>query len=104
MPYTKAFIPYGGYYSTPFVRWNGSLKGENPVVLGAATARRWFVEKKIDPTVLDFLYYGQTVTSPLTFFWPCLCCCSDSRSGERYTRHGLESSLYNVGNKPGVGS
>ncbi|ADI01361.1 MULTISPECIES: thiolase family protein [Syntrophothermus] len=68
MPYTKAFIPYGGYYSTPFVRWNGSLKGENPVVLGAATARRWFVEKKIDPTVLDFLYYGQTVTSPLTFF------------------------------------
>ncbi|MBC7075147.1 MAG: thiolase family protein [Syntrophomonadaceae bacterium] len=66
--YSKAFIPYGGYYSSPFVRWNGSLKAENPVVLGAATARRWFVEKKIDPTVLDFLYFGQTITSPLTFF------------------------------------
>jgi len=66
--YTKAFIPYGGYYSTPFIRWNGSLKGENPIVLGAATARRWFEAKNIDPTVLDFLYFGQTITTPLTFF------------------------------------
>lgn len=66
--YNKAFIPYGGYYSSPFIRWNGSLKSENPVVLGAATARRWFVEKKIDPTVLDFLYFGQTITSQKTFF------------------------------------
>lgn len=68
MAYTKAFIPYGGYYSTPFVRWNGSLKGENPIVLGAETAKRWFSEKGIDPTVLDFLYYGSTVVNPLSFY------------------------------------
>ena len=68
MAYTKAFIPYGGYYSTPFVRWNGSLKGENPIVLGAETAKRWFAEKEIDPTVLDFLYYGSTVVNPLSFY------------------------------------
>lgn len=68
MAYSKAYIPYGGYYSSPFIRWNGALKAENPVVLGAATARRWFVEKKIDPTIIDFLYFGQTITSPLTFF------------------------------------
>jgi acetyl-CoA acetyltransferase family protein len=65
---TKAFIPYGGYYSSPFVRWNGSLKSENPVEMGAYTARKWFVEKQIDPTVLDYLYYGITTAQLLSFF------------------------------------
>lgn len=68
MAYTKAFIPYGGYYSTPFVRWNGSLKSENPIVLSAETAKRWFADKKIDPTVVDFLYMGSTVVNPLSFY------------------------------------
>jgi acetyl-CoA acetyltransferase family protein len=68
MAYTKAYIPYGGYYSTPFVRWNGSLKSENPITLSADTAKRWFADKKIDPTVLDFLYMGSTVVNPLSFY------------------------------------
>ena len=68
MKFNKAFIPYGGYYSTPFARWNGSLKAENSVVLAADTARRWFVEKQIDPTVLDFIYYGITTAQPLSFY------------------------------------
>ena len=60
--YTKAYIPYGGYYSTPFCRWQGSMQHDNAVSLGAATARRWFLEKrKIDPTVIDYLYFGATV-------------------------------------------
>lgn len=68
MAFTKAFIPYGGYYSTPFVRWNGSLKSENPITLSAETAKRWFADKKLDPTVLDFLYLGSTVVNPLSFY------------------------------------
>lgn len=68
MLFSKAFIPYGGYYSTPFIRWNGSLKQENSVELAAATSRRWFEEKKIDPTILDFLYFGITVAQPLSFY------------------------------------
>jgi acetyl-CoA acetyltransferase family protein len=60
--YTKAYIPYKGYYSTPFSRWQGSMQNDNAVELGAATARRWFLEKKkLDPTVLDYLYFGSTV-------------------------------------------
>lgn len=60
--YTKAFIPYGGYYSTPFSRWQGSLQNDNSIVLGANTARRWFLEKKkLDPTIIDYLYFGTTV-------------------------------------------
>ena len=48
--FSKAYIPYGGYYSTPFCRWQGSMQNENAIELGAKTARRWFLEKKkIDP-------------------------------------------------------
>jgi acetyl-CoA acetyltransferase family protein len=60
--YSKAFIPYGGYYSTPFCRWQGSMQNDNAVSLAAATARRWFLEKrKMDPTIIDYLYFGATV-------------------------------------------
>lgn len=61
-PYTKAYIPCGGYYSTPFSRWQMSLQNDNAVSLAANTARRWFLEKRgIDPTIIDYLYFGSTV-------------------------------------------
>lgn len=60
--FTKAFIPYGGYFSSPFSRWQGSMQYDNAVSLGAMTARRWFLEKRgIDPVVVDYLYFGSTV-------------------------------------------
>ncbi len=60
--YTKVYIPYGGYYSTPFSRWQGSMQNDNAVSLAANTARRWFLEKKkIEPTILDYMYFGSTV-------------------------------------------
>jgi acetyl-CoA acetyltransferase family protein len=60
--YSKSYIPYGGYYSTPFCRWQGSMQNDNAVVLGAETARRWFLEKKkVDPTIIDYMYFGSTV-------------------------------------------
>ena len=66
--YTKAYIPYGGYYSTPFCRWQGSMQNDNAISLGAATARRWFLEKKkIDPTIIDYLYFGSTVAQKYWF-------------------------------------
>ena len=33
MKFTKAYIPYKGYYSTPFCRWQGSLANENAIAL-----------------------------------------------------------------------
>lgn len=65
---TKAFIPYGGYYSTPFVRWQGSLANENAIVLGAATAKRWMATKKWDPQILDYLFLGITVGQHYLFY------------------------------------
>jgi acetyl-CoA acetyltransferase len=60
--YTKAYIPYGGYYSTPFSRWQGSLQNDNSAELAAKTARRWFLEKKkISPTIIDYMFFGSTI-------------------------------------------
>ena len=67
--FTKAYIPYGGYYSTPFCRWQGSMQNENSIELGGKTARRWFLEKKkIDPTIVDYLYFGITIHQHHLFY------------------------------------
>ena len=65
---TKAFIPYGGYYSTPFARWQGTLSNEHSLILGANTAKRWFCAKKIDPKDIDYLILGATIGQKQWFY------------------------------------
>src|SRR4030042_36438 len=45
---SKAYIPFKGYYSTPFCRWQGNLANENAIILGETTANRWFKKRKIE--------------------------------------------------------
>ena len=59
--YSKAFIPYGGYYASPFAKWQGTLANENALILGAATCKRWLAMKGWDTSVFDYTYQGQTV-------------------------------------------
>ena len=66
--YSKAFIPYKGYYSSPFSRWQGSLQNEHAVELGAATAKRWLAEKAFDATMFDYLFLGKTIGQLHTFY------------------------------------
>lgn len=65
---TKAYIPYGGYYSTPFVRWQGSLANENSIVLGAATSKRFIESKGWDPRLIDYVLVGSTVYQQQWFY------------------------------------
>ena len=65
---TKAFIPYKGYYSSPFSRWQGTMANENAIVLGAQTARKWMLSRNLDFTVLDYLYYGITIAQYHMFY------------------------------------
>jgi acetyl-CoA acetyltransferase len=67
--FTKAYIPYNGYYSSPFCRWQGSMQHENAIEVGAKTARNWFLQKKkIDPTIIDYLYFGITIHQHHLFY------------------------------------
>ena len=65
---TKAYIPYGGYYSTPFARWQGTLANENAIVLGASTSRRFFESKDWNPRMLDYVLVGSTVYQKQWFY------------------------------------
>lgn len=65
---TKVYIPYKGYYSSPFSRWQGSMANENSIELAAATAKRWLEEKSWDPKVFDYLFLGITVHQHRGFY------------------------------------
>ena len=58
---SKAFIPYKGYFSTPFCRWQGAMANENSIVLGAKTAARWIAERGWEPGIFDYLVFGNTI-------------------------------------------
>ena len=66
--YSKAFIPYRGYYSSPFSKWQGSLQAEHPVELAAATAKKWLAGKSIDPAIFDYLFLGMSVAHKHNFY------------------------------------
>ncbi|MBN2490846.1 MAG: thiolase family protein [Planctomycetes bacterium] len=68
MAFTKAFIPYGGYWSSPFSKWQGSFANEHAIELAGATARAFFEKRKIDPATMDNLYHGQTVPQTHCFY------------------------------------
>jgi acetyl-CoA C-acetyltransferase len=65
---TKAYIPYKGYYSTPFCRWQGSMATENAIVLAAETSKRWLAEKKWDPKTFDYMFLGMTIGQKHWFY------------------------------------
>jgi acetyl-CoA acetyltransferase len=65
---TKAFIPYKGYYSTPFSRWQGSMANENAISLGSETTKKWLAQKNWDAGMLDYLILGMTVSQFHQFY------------------------------------
>ena len=53
MRFEKAFIPYGGYWSTPFCKWQGSLAGAHAIELAATTTRAAMAQRDIPASELD---------------------------------------------------
>ena len=68
MVFTKAFIPYGGYWSTPFCRWQGSFAHLHALKFGAEVAVKALAERKISPEVFDGLFLGWTVPQRYAFY------------------------------------
>jgi acetyl-CoA acetyltransferase len=107
---SKAFIPYGGYYSTPFARWQGSMANVNAITLGAETTKRWMAGKNWDPKVLDYLILGITIGQPKLFYggpWAsaligatdipgCIIsqACSTSTTGINQAAMGVETGMH----------
>jgi len=68
MALKNAYIPYGGYWSTPFCRWQGSFQNLHSIKFAAETAERFFREKAISPKEFDGLILGVTIPQLNLFY------------------------------------
>jgi acetyl-CoA acetyltransferase len=68
MFFQKAYIPYGGYWSTPFCRWQEDFAHLNAVLFAAEITRRALQERAISPQVFDSIYLGMTVPQKHSFY------------------------------------
>jgi acetyl-CoA acetyltransferase family protein len=66
--FERVYIPYGGYWSTPFCRWQGSFGHLHAVKFAAEIAVRALQERKIPAEVLDGLFLGLTVPQQFSFY------------------------------------
>lgn len=63
-----AWVPYGGYWSTPFVRWQGAFAELHSLRFAAWTAKRALAKRAIDPATIDYGMFGFTVPQRGSFY------------------------------------
>jgi acetyl-CoA acetyltransferase len=61
MRFESAYVPYGGYWSTPFVKWQGSLSHLHAIPFAAEVARKALAQKDIPASAFDAVVFGMTV-------------------------------------------
>ena len=61
-------IPYGAYWSTPFVRWQGALQHLHAIKFAAHVARRELDKRNIDPKIFDAGVLGMSVYQHQSFY------------------------------------
>jgi len=68
MALENSFIPYGGYWSTPFCRWQGSLSGYHSIELAGSVGRGFLESREIPPQMFDGVILGITVPQRHAFY------------------------------------
>lgn len=68
MSFQKSYIPYGGYWTSPFCKWQGSFAALHPITFAADVACRALAERQIAADVLTGLFLGTTVPSRGAFY------------------------------------
>lgn len=68
MKFQNAFIPYGGYWSTPFVKWQGKFASLHPIRFAGEIATRALQERNIAAQNFDALFLGMTVPQQHAFY------------------------------------
>ncbi len=82
--FQNVFVPFRGYWSSPFSRWQMSFAGMNSIELGAATARKFLQIRGYTPDIFDGCVVGSTVSQPAWFHctpWFCALMGNDTISG-----------------------
>ncbi|MDP1779044.1 MAG: hypothetical protein Q8K73_02095 [Anaerolineales bacterium] len=68
MAYTKTFIPYGGYWCSPFARWQGSFANLHTIKFAADVTRKALEARDISPKTFSNVYLGMTVPATSSFY------------------------------------
>jgi acetyl-CoA acetyltransferase len=68
MRFENVFIPYGGYWSTPFVRWQGSFAHLHPILFAAEITRNALQARGLAAGQFDALFLGMTVPQKHAFY------------------------------------
>jgi len=68
MRFDHVFIPYSGYWSTPFARWQGNFANLHPMLFAADVARNALRERDITPEIFDTLFLGMTIPAEHSFY------------------------------------
>ncbi|MDH5316471.1 MAG: thiolase family protein [Gemmatimonadota bacterium] len=68
MQFKDVWIPYGGYWSSPFCAWQGSFATLPPIPFAAELTARALAERGIEPAAIDGLCLGTTIPSRYSFY------------------------------------
>ncbi len=68
MVFKETYIPYGGYWSTPFCKWQGSFQNLHSIKFAAEVARGFLEEKSISTKIIDELVLGMTIPQMHNFY------------------------------------
>ncbi len=68
MRFKETFIPYGCYWSTPFIRWQGSFSSLNAIPFAAETTIRALKDRNISPDLFDSIHLGITIPQKHSFY------------------------------------
>ena len=63
-----AEIPYGGYWCTPFCKWQTSFSHLHSLKFAAYVAKNSLADKSIDPSIIDYGILGITVPQHKSFW------------------------------------
>lgn len=64
----KTFIPYGVYWSSPFVKWQGSFASQHAFRLAAEIGKARLQERSVDLGCIQALHLGYTVPQKNSFY------------------------------------
>jgi len=68
MAFKESYVPYGGYWSTPFCRWQGSFANQHAIKFGAQMAQKFMESREISPKEFDSVILGNTVPQLSSFY------------------------------------
>ncbi len=68
MQFSKTFIPYGCYWSSPFVRWQGNFANQNSIQLAAEVTTLALNKCNVQPDIFNSIYLGITIPQKHSFY------------------------------------